>query len=536
MSSDSSTIRNIEDQREEEWKPGKGEYLVVLTLCLLSLIVALDATILVPALPIITKELNGSTTDAFWAGSSYLLTNALFQPIIVAFSDDFGRRPLLFLSVGLFTLGTIICCVAQDFPTLLAGRAIQGIGGSGCISLNNVILTDIVPMRQRPVYIALTGLSWAVGSVTGPLIGGAVAQHSTWRWVFYLNFPFCAIGLAIIPLSVKLSAKRPSVSTRLLRFDWIGMVAFTASASSFLIGITWGGSQFPWGSWHTVVPIIVGVAGLVAAGVWEVYGTERPFIRVSLLCTRSQIAAYFCAILQGIVLFCSLYSLPIFYEGVKGYTPTRAGVGIIPMNGSLLPFGIITGAIIRRTGHFRWAIWSGWAISILSYGLLIMWSPETRVYAWVLMLILVGLGQGLVLIALNICTQSLAPSVDVGYAAAMYTFMRGVGMCIGVSLSGTILQNTLKSHLEAQGLDPSLAHVIEGILGELRHSPMRKAFGIAIAQSFDNISEFLVGIAALAFFVSLLIKSSSVDREFNPEHVLETSRDEKPTMEKQMSA
>ncbi|KHO11327.1 hypothetical protein MAA_11142 [Metarhizium robertsii ARSEF 23] len=312
-------------------------------------------------------------------------------------------------------------------------------------------------------------------------------------------------------------------------FDWVGMVLCTASASSFLIGITWGGAQFPWSSWHTLVPIIVGAVDLVAAGLWEVYGTERSFVRVSLLNSCPQLAAYICAILQGIMLFCTLYYLPIFYEGVKDYTPTVAGIGLIPMTGSLLPIGILVGIIIRRTGHFRWAIWLGWLISILSSGLLILFNSDTRVYAWVLILIVVGLGHGLILIALNICTQALADRADVGYAAAMYTFMRSIGMCIGVSVSGTILQNTLQTYMKDQNLDASMAGAVVGIISQLQDLPttMRKPIAIAIGKSCDNVAEFLLGVATLALLVYLLIKESSLDKEFKPDHVLEGSADKK---------
>lgn len=199
------------------------------------------------------------------------------------------------------------------------------------------------------------------------------------------------------------------------------------------------------------------------------------------------------------------------------------------MTGSLLPIGILVGIIIRRTGHFRWAIWLGWLISILSSGLLILFNSNTRVYAWVLILIVVGLGHGLILIALNICTQALADPADVGYAAAMYTFMRSIGMCIGVSVSGTILQNTLQTYMQDQNLDASMAGAVIGIISQLQDLPitMRKPIAIAIGKSCDNVAEFLLGIATLALFVSLLIKESSLNKEFKPDHVLEGSADKK---------
>ena len=249
---------------------------------------------------IITGSLHGSSTDAFWAGTAYLLPEAVFQPFIIALSDSFGRKLLYMLSLSFFTIGTLICCLSQSFTELLAGRTIQGIGGGGISALGYVILTDIVPLRQRPVYTGFIQISFAVGSFCGPVVGGFFAQHATWRWIFYVNFPFCALGFVTVPLVMNLRAKRPPVKERLLRLDWFGGFLFIGSTTSFLIGVTWGGIQFIWSSWRTLLPIIAGTVGLAATVVWEKLGTKHPFIRLSLFNSYSAVAAYFGTVLQGL--------------------------------------------------------------------------------------------------------------------------------------------------------------------------------------------------------------------------------------------
>lgn len=176
------------------------------------------------------------------------------------------------------------------------------------MALNNVIITDIIPLRHRPMYIAVPQIAWAIGTITGPLLGGVFAEHTSWRWVFYINFPFCAIGLALVPFTVRLYAKRPSVKERLMRLDWGGMILFLASSCAFLIGITWGGAQYAWSSWRTLEPIILGLVGLVLTVLWERFMTSRPFLRLSLFGSRSANAAYFGALLQGL-LVCFTLSL-----------------------------------------------------------------------------------------------------------------------------------------------------------------------------------------------------------------------------------
>ncbi|OAL00503.1 putative efflux pump antibiotic resistance protein [Phaeosphaeriaceae sp. SRC1lsM3a] len=505
-----------------EWKPGRSEWLIFLCLAIISLIVSLDSSILGPVLPAISLSLNGTANETFWAGTSYLVTCAIFQPFIVSLSDAFGRRQLLFLSLSLFTLGTILCCVAQNFPTLLAGRSIQGVGGGGALALVLVIMTDIVPLRQRPKYYALIQLAWAVGLITGPMAGGGFAEHSTWRWIFYINFPFCAIGLAMVPFVVRLKAKRAAFKERLLKTDWVGAFLFISSTCSFLIGVTWGGTQYAWDSWRTIVPIVLGVVGIIATLCWERYGAPQPFIRLWLFKDYAAVTAYMCAVFQGLIMFAHLYYLPMYLQSVQGYGPTLSGVGLVPIIGGLIPTSIIVGSRMTKLGSYRWAIWSGWASIVASTALLIILSDTTPTYGWILLFLTIGPSHGLVLTSLNFALQALAKERDGAYAAAMYTFMRTFGMCLGVAIGGVVVQNRLLVHLGARGLDEGVAKEAEAfilVMNERLEGPVLNLYREAYAEAFRNLFEVLLGIAVLAGGTSAFIKHASMDRELDSEHV-----------------
>ena len=230
----------------------------------------------------------------------------------MSLSDIFGRRLLYLISLAFFAIGTLLCCLSHNFKYFLAGRSIQGIGGGGLLALGLVILTDIVPLRQRPIFLGVNQLSWAIGSITGPLIGGLLVQHTTWRWIFYLNFPFCGVGFVTVPLVVRLHAERGSVKERLLSVDWLGGFLFVSSTCSFLIGITWGGTQYPWSSWRTLTPLIVGFAGIIGTILWECYGAPTPFLRLELFNSYSAVSAYIGAALQGLLVCKSHSALLIF--------------------------------------------------------------------------------------------------------------------------------------------------------------------------------------------------------------------------------
>lgn len=190
----------------------------------------------------ISTALNGTAVEAFWAGTSFLLTSTVFQPSWASFSHIIGRKPVLLAALVLFTIGAGIASVANNSAVLLVGRSVQGVGGGGLVALTYVIVTDIVTLRERGKWFALISLQWAVGSVLGPVIGGAIAEHSDWRWIFWLNFPFCVVAFVAIPVCLRLTHKAGSIFEKLKAFDWFGSFLFISSLTSFLIPLTWGKS------------------------------------------------------------------------------------------------------------------------------------------------------------------------------------------------------------------------------------------------------------------------------------------------------
>jgi hypothetical protein len=224
-------------------------------------------------------------------------------------------------------------------------------------------------------------------------------------------------------------------------------------------------------------------------------------------------------------IFCELYYIPLFLEAVKNLSPTLAGVSMMPITVALVPVRVIVGALITRSGHFRWAIWSGWSVTIAATSLLTLLDQRTKTGVWVVLFILVGLGHGLVLMSLNFCTQALAESRDVGYAAAMYTFLRTFGMCVGVAIGGTVFQNRMKAHLTEMNLPLEVATNTDAFVTTLKRLPaassQRIAFTLAYSLSFRNLIEALAGIAVLGGLLSLLIGHASMDRPLDSEHILE---------------
>ncbi|KAK4132666.1 MFS general substrate transporter [Trichocladium antarcticum] len=514
---------------EVEWKPGKQEWAVMLTLALISLMVALDATILVSVLPTLALDLGGSATDAFWAGTSYLLSCAVCQPFIAALSDIFGRKEMLLVSVLFFTLGTILCApVAKDFPVFFVGRSVQGIGGGGIITMGQVIFADIVPLRQRPKYFSLVLAAWALGSVLGPLIGGLFVEHVIWAWCFYINFPFCALGLVLVPMYVKLSTEKTSVRSKLKRIDWVGGLFFIGGLTSFLVGISWAGVQFEWKSAQAIAPMVIGIASVIVAIIWEYNYATEPFLRPSLFHSTSALATYICALFQGFILFCALYYIPFYFTAIRFRTPTQSGLDIFPVTCFLLPVSIVISLITTRIGRYRWAIWSGWVVTTIGCGLLVLLDDETKTPVWAVILAIFGIGHGILLTSVNVGIQAVSRVEDAGRAAAMYAFMRTMGMSIGVAVGGTVFQNVMSSKLDDLGLPRSIAQNSEAFVTTMSlmdpEDPIRVGAVKAYLAGFHGVYWTITAASIASFVISLVIKSHSMNKSLESKFVLKGGR------------
>ena len=249
----------------------------------------------------ISQKLGGSTSQTFWAGTSYLLTSAVSQPVIAMLSEFLGSYILTATALVLFAAGSITCAIASSFSVLLTGRFIQGVGGGGIIALVQIICAEMIPLRHRPRWFSIILLSWAIGTIAGPFLGSGFVEVSSFRWVFWINVPVCCLGVIILLVGATQLDGGAVTMEGLSRVDWVGCCLFILSTSGFLVGISWGGIQFKWNSYQTLVPIICSTCGLLSLVVWERKYAPFPFIRPSLFQSKSLCAAYLGAFLHGLI-------------------------------------------------------------------------------------------------------------------------------------------------------------------------------------------------------------------------------------------
>ncbi|KAF3916766.1 hypothetical protein ABW20_dc0107863 [Dactylellina cionopaga] len=502
-----------------DWRLG----LAFASLMIITLAAALDATIISVALPIMAKELGGTATEAFWTGTSFLLASTVIQPVFGSFCHIFGRKPMILTSLVLFTIGAILCAVAKSFTLILVGRTIQGIGGGGIIAVSEIILTDLVPLRERGKYFGFLSTMWALGSVLGPVLGGAFSEKVSWTWVFWINLPFCAIGFVMIPLFLKLNFIPTSWADKLRRIDWVGGTIFIGSCTSFLIPITWGGTMYAWNSWRTLVPLIIGAAGLIGFIFYEKYVAADPLIKMGVFGQRTAAVSYAGTVMHGVILWGLLYYLPLYYLAVKDQSAILAGVSVFPQTFTVAPASVVVGIIVSVTGKFRWAVYTGWSLTILGIGLLYLLDVNTPTVSWIFINLVSGLGTGMLFPSMGLAIQAAAPIGDTGYAVAMFSFLRAFGQTFGVAIGGMAFQNFLKTKLqtfpELEAVAGAYAKDAAALVEVIKSLPfgqedqLREHLVYCYAAALKNVWLVFLGFAIVGGAVSIFTEDLSLDRE-----------------------
>lgn len=310
----------------------------------------------------------------------------------------------------------------------------------------------------------------------------------------------------------------------MLRVDYVGSVIFVASNTSFLVPLTWGGVSYPWDSWHTLVPLLVGVAGIGLFIVWEERFAKEPLIPLRITKNRSAAVNYLGAFLQGLILVCALYYLPLYYEVVLGYDAIVAGVALFPQTFTVAPAAVFVGILVTKTGRYRWAIWGGWFLSTLGMGLIILLGVHTSIPAWIFITIVGGFGLGMLFPSMMFAVQAAVPEADVGAAVSFFTFIRTFGQAVGIGIGGVVFQNQIKKeimkypliapHAEEYSQDAS---ALVGFIKSLPAGQEKYDLQESYASALRIVWAVLTGLAFVGLIASLATKGYSMDRKHDVE-------------------
>jgi MFS family permease len=420
-------------------------WLVFAALCLISFISAIDSTIITVALPTMTRAIGGEK-DYVSMANVFVFAATTIQPLFGQVSNIFGRRWPMIVSIALFALGSGITAGANSVAMFVAGRTVQGLGSGGLFVLLNLIVCDLVPLRERGKYLGFMLSTAAVGTVIGPIVGGALT--SNWRWIFYLNLPIS--GLALVAMFAFLKVKQNRDATwrhSLMRVDYLGNFVFIASMCAVLFGLITGGALHPWASWRVIVPLVLGILGWIAFHFHQAWLCKEPSVPPRLFKHRTSAVGFVLGFTSSMLLVWVVYFLPLYFQAVLGASPLRAGVDNVPYTAFVVPFGIAAGGVLSKTGKFKPLHWVGFALSAVGCGLLSILDENSSKATWVCIQIPVAGGTGIVMTALLPSTLAALPEQDVATATATYSFLRSFGFVWGVTLPSIIFNGQFDSRL-----------------------------------------------------------------------------------------
>ena len=315
-------------------------------LLLVMLLAALDQTIVSTALPTIVGELGG-LNNLSWVVTAYLLTSTIVVPLYGKFGDLFGRKIVLQAAIVLFLVGSALCGIAQNMAQLIVLRALQGLGGGGLLVVTMAAIADVIPPADRGRYQGVFGGVFGLATVVGPLLGGFLVEHLSWRWIFYINLPLGVIALAVIGAVFK-----PHAAHIKHTIDYMGAAFLAGALTCIILFTSQGGTILPWTSpqlWFTLAMGLVCIAGFI----YEERDAAEPIMPLELFKQRTFLLSSLIGFIIGVSLFGSVTFIPLYLQVVKGSTPSEAGMQMLPMMGGLLVMSVITGRVISKIGKYR---------------------------------------------------------------------------------------------------------------------------------------------------------------------------------------
>ncbi|KAH8826952.1 Mfs1.2 [Flagelloscypha sp. PMI_526] len=465
------------------------------------------------ALPTIVKDIPEFPASAFiWVGSAYSLAAAALLPLSGALAESFGRKYVMLAALSLFCLGSLLCGLGHNTAMFLAGRAIQGAGGGGLVGLTNLILADLVSLQERGKYNGLLGVVWVIASVVGPVISGALATAGQWRWLFWLNLPLSAVVALLIIFFLNLKTPGQSLSEKFQRIDHGGNILIIASTTAIVLAATWGGVVYEWSSVHILVPLCLGLSGLVLFGFYEAHIPKEPLTPMFLFKSRTTISGYIQTLLIQAIAVCTTYYLPVYYQACKLATASKAGTDFLGLALSLAPVSIVVGLTIAIYKCYRPQLWIGWSISMIGFGILSIPTAESPLWHYIGFTIVLGTGLGTTYTATVYPILAPLPVTANAPAISLAMFSRLTGQIWGVSIGGSILQNQLRHSLPVEMitlLPPGVQDLAYGsivVLRKIKDPVILLQARTAYADSLRVLWLVLCGASGFGLLVALLMQ------------------------------
>ncbi|XHF98929.1 hypothetical protein AWENTII_002459 [Aspergillus wentii] len=400
----------------------------------------MDQTTLAASTSIIGNAL-GASDQTSWIAGGYFVTSTCFQLLYGRLSDIWSRKLVLFVGLAIFFFGSLAASLAQTVTQLIVFRAFTGVGGGGLMTVAQMIVSDVVPLRERGKYQGILGAVVAIANGVGPVVGGALSSISedSWRWIFRLNLPLTALTTLCVFFFMPLRKVTGDWKVKLKAIDFFGAVLALGGTAVLLLGLTWGGGEYSWNSAHVIATIVVGFAISVCFVLWQWKGTSTPLVPMHIFKSRIVNGASLTMFVNGWNFLVQVYYIPTFYQLVFNYSTVKAGAMLLPITLMQTVSSTVSGLVVHWVGRYRECILFGWMIWAIGLGLFSTLDRDSGIGKQIGYGILTGAGVGNTLQPALIAVQAGVERRDMAVVTSFRNFVRNLGGTLGLAIAGTIM-------------------------------------------------------------------------------------------------
>ncbi|KAJ6446504.1 MFS drug transporter [Purpureocillium lavendulum] len=454
-SNSESSGKAHEFNEQTNYVPKRTIITIFLACASVDLLALMDQTTLAASLYIVGNAL-GSTDQVSWIASGYFITSTVGQLLYGRLSDIWSRKVVLLTGLAIFFFGSLASSLSQSVLQLTIFRAFTGIGGGGLMTVAQLIVSDVVPLRERGKYQGILGAVVAIANGIGPVIGGALSSKSSdsWRWIFRLNLPLTVLTTFCVVFFMPLKKVQGDWKLKLKAVDFLGIFLALAGMTVVILGLTWGGREHPWDSAHVIATLVVGTVVSVCFVLWQWKGPRYPLVPLHIFKSKIVNGACLTMAINGWNFVMQVYYVPSFYQLVYGYSATKSGAMLLPITIVQTLSSTLSGLVVHWVGRYRECILFGWVCWAVGLGLMSTLDETTGIGKQIGYALLIGVGVGNTLQPALIATQAGVERRDMAVVTSFRNFVRNLGSTLGLAVSGTILSNNvLANDLGSLGLD-----------------------------------------------------------------------------------
>ncbi|KAJ5365916.1 Major facilitator superfamily domain general substrate transporter [Penicillium concentricum] len=513
-------LNDAPDEGDSPSRPPASTWTVVsltIALCLGILCMSLDVTIITTAIPRIADQFD-SLSDVGWYGSSFLLTNCATTLAFGKLYTFYSTKWVYLSALFLFEVGSLICGATPNSLGLILGRCIAGVGAGGIFSGSLLIIAQTVPLHRRPIFTALLGAMYGIASVAGPPLGGALTDHVSWRWCFYINLPLGAVTTIFVllffhaPDPVK---RRPGFRKMLGELDPLGTFFFLPAIICLLLALQWGGAHYAWNNPRIIALFVLSGVLLIAFVAVQIYQNEKATLPPRIVCNRNiWSAAWFSITLNG-AYFTFAYYLPIWFQAIKAASATKSGIMNLPSIIAVVIVSVVSGTLVTIFGYYNPIMIMASITLSVGAGLLSTLDVDSGSGEWIGYQILMGMGVGFGMQQPFILVQNVLADEDVPIGTAVATFAQTLGGAIFISVGQNVFQNQFKKamHLEDPSVD--IAKILAAGTTTFRKKlPVEQLPAVLRSYNTAITQAFYVGVAlaALSILGTIALEWKSVKK------------------------